>query len=69
MDGVGFALMITEAGVAEAEQPVDGFVSTSETVPVPAAFQFTVMEAVPAPVAMLPPDTDHKNELPDAVVK
>lgn len=60
MAGEGNGLTVTVNGVAAVIQPVDNEISVKLMVPVPAAPQLTKIALVPAPDAMLPPETDQK---------
>ena len=59
MEGVGAALIVTDKVVAAAEQVVAVMVSVTFTVPELPEPQVTVIELVPAPAVMDPPETDH----------
>ncbi len=61
--------MFTVKVVALAMHPVAKEISVRLTVPTPADPHVTLIELVPAPEVILPPATDQKKILPDAVVE
>ena len=59
MTGAGKALIVTANWAAAAEQPVAAIDSVTSTVPEAPVPHVTVMDAVPAPADMVPPETVH----------
>ena len=68
MVGFKFELIVTFRDTVF-EQPVDRFVSVMVAIPVPALAQFTEIEFVFCPDAIVPPVTDQEKVFPEFITE